>query len=230
MVRPELAAAVSRCRVVLRRVGFAGVDVPGMARGARRVVLVAAAGRLGGGGFAHGYLPMSRMPRTAPCRALALQVACLGGGGHAACSPAHGGPFFGLPYSHPKEPSMNLSKIRLSLTLIPAAALGLSALALPAAAQTASGASSAVRSNEQIDNQYKMDKKQCDAMKGNQKDVCEQQAQATRDKARADAKAGKEKAEANHDAAKARNEADYKVGKENAMRCPAMPRTPAWPT
>ncbi len=100
---------------------------------------------------------------------------------------------------------MNLSKIRLSLTLIPAAALGLSALALPAAAQTASGASSAVRSNEQIDNQYKMDKKQCDAMKGNQKDVCEQQAQATRDKARAEAKA--------------RNEADYKVGKE---KCDAM--------
>jgi hypothetical protein len=87
---------------------------------------------------------------------------------------------------------MNLSKIRLSLTLVPAAALCLSALAAPVFAQTAAGASTPVRSNEQIDNQYKMDKKQCDGMKGNQKDVCQQQAEATRDKARADAKAGKE--------------------------------------
>lgn len=79
---------------------------------------------------------------------------------------------------------MNLSKIRLSMRFAPAAALCLSALALPAAAQT-----TPVRTSEQIDNQYKMDKKQCDAMKGNQKDVCQKQAEATRDKAKADAKA-----------------------------------------
>lgn len=113
---------------------------------------------------------------------------------------------------------MNLSKIRLSTTLAPAAALCLATIALPAAAQTSAGAAP-MRSNEQIDNQYKMDKKQCDAMKGNQKDVCLKQAEATRDKAKADAKAGKEKAEANHDAAKARNDADYKVGKE---KCDAL--------
>ena len=47
---------------------------------------------------------------------------------------------------------MKLSNTRLSLTLIPAAALCLSALALPVAAQTTQ-----VRSSEQIDNQYKMD-------------------------------------------------------------------------
>ena len=50
---------------------------------------------------------------------------------------------------------MNLSKIRLSMTLVPAAALCLSALALPASAQT-----TPVRSSEQIDKQDKMDKKQ----------------------------------------------------------------------
>ncbi|MFY3310101.1 hypothetical protein [Achromobacter ruhlandii] len=113
---------------------------------------------------------------------------------------------------------MNLSKIRLSMTLVPAAAVCLAALALPVSAQTSSGAAP-VRSNEQINDQYKMDKKQCDAMKGNQKDVCQKQAEANRDKAKADAKAGKEKAEANHDAAKARNDADYNVGKE---KCDAM--------
>jgi hypothetical protein len=113
------------------------------------------------------------------------------------------------PGPYPKESVMNLSK-----TVCPAIALCLSALAFQASAQT-----TPVRSSDQIDNQYKMDKKQCDGMKGNQKDVCQQQAEANRDKAKADAKAGKEKAEANHDAAKTRNDADYKVGKE---KCDAM--------
>lgn len=106
--------------------------------------------------------------------------------------------------------------MKLSRTICPAFALCLSVLAFQASAQ--SGAMG-VRSDEQIDNQYKMDKKQCDGMKGNAKDVCQQQAEATRDKARADAKAGKEKAEANRDATKARNDADYKVGKE---KCDGM--------
>jgi len=109
---------------------------------------------------------------------------------------------------------MNVSK-----AVLPAVALSLSALAFQVPAQTASGGATAVRSNEQINDQYKLDKKRCDALKGNQKDVCQQQAEATRDKAKADAKAGKEKAEATHDAAKTRNEADYKVGKE---KCDAM--------
>ncbi|MGY6272256.1 hypothetical protein ACXIUT_21425 [Achromobacter denitrificans] len=110
---------------------------------------------------------------------------------------------------------MNLSK-----AVLPAVALSLSALAFQASAQTApAGGATAVRSSQQIDDQYKLDKKRCDAMKGNQKDVCQEQAEATRDKAKADAKAGKEKAEATHDAAKTRNDADYKVGKE---KCDAM--------
>lgn len=109
--------------------------------------------------------------------------------------------------------------MNLSRTVCPAIALCLSAVAFQASAQTMQGGSTPVRSDEQIDNQYKMDKKACDGMKGNPKDVCQQQAEATRDKARADAKAGKAKAEANHDAAKARNDADYKVGKE---KCDAM--------
>ncbi|ASC67692.1 hypothetical protein EUC41_03550 [Achromobacter denitrificans] len=109
---------------------------------------------------------------------------------------------------------MNLCK-----AVLPAVALGLSALAFQAPAQTASGGATAVRTDKQINDQYKMDKKHCDAMKGNQKDVCQQQAEATRDKAKADAKASKEKAEATHDAAKTRNDADYKVGKE---KCDAL--------
>lgn len=104
--------------------------------------------------------------------------------------------------------------MKLSKTICPIVALGLSALAFQASAQT-----TPVRTDAQIDNQYKMDQKQCDGMKGNAKDVCQQEAKATRDKAKADAKAGKEKAEATHDAAKTRNDADYKVGKE---KCDAM--------
>jgi len=109
--------------------------------------------------------------------------------------------------------------MNLSTTVCPAIALCLSAVAFQASAQTTQGGSPPVRTNDQIDNQYKMDKKACDGMKGNQKDVCQQQAEANRDKAKADAKAGKEKAEANHDAAKVKNDADYKVGKE---KCDAM--------
>ncbi|MBO9329345.1 hypothetical protein A6B37_05190 [Achromobacter sp. HZ01] len=108
--------------------------------------------------------------------------------------------------------------MKLSLAVLPAVALGLSALAFQAPAQPASGAA-AVRSDDQIDDQYKLDKKRCDAMKGNQKDICQQEAEASRDKAKAEAKAGKQKAEANRDAAKTRNDADYKVGKE---KCDAM--------
>ena len=88
---------------------------------------------------------------------------------------------------------MNLSK-----TICPAFALCFSVLAFQASAQTGT---TGVRTNDQIDNQYKMDKKQCDGMKGNAKDVCQKQA------------------EASHDAAKTRNDADYKVGKE---KCDAM--------
>jgi septal ring factor EnvC (AmiA/AmiB activator) len=109
---------------------------------------------------------------------------------------------------------MNVSK-----AVLPAVALSLFALAFQAPAQTAAGGAAAVRSDEQIDDQYKLDKKRCDAMKGNEKDICQEQAEATRDKAKADAKAGKEKAEASHDAARTRNEADYKVGKE---KCDAL--------
>lgn len=106
--------------------------------------------------------------------------------------------------------------MKLSKTICPAFALCFSVLAFQASAQTGAAAA---RTDDQIDNQYKMDRKQCDGMKGNAKDVCQQQADATRDKAKADAKAAKEKAEASHDAAKTRNDADYKVGKE---KCDAM--------
>lgn len=109
--------------------------------------------------------------------------------------------------------------MNLSRTVCPPIALCLSALAFQAGAQTPQGGSAQLRTDDQIDNQYKMDKKACDAMKGDQKDVCVKQADATRDKARADARAGKEKAEANHEAAKAKNDADYKVGK---AKCDAL--------
>ncbi|MDQ6217434.1 hypothetical protein NMF62_30455, partial [Achromobacter insolitus] len=65
---------------------------------------------------------------------------------------------------------MNLSRV-----VFPAVALSLSALAFQAQAQTTQGGTTTVRSNEQIDNQYKLDKKRCDGMKGNEKDVCQQQ-------------------------------------------------------
>lgn len=73
--------------------------------------------------------------------------------------------------------------------------------------------------SDQIKAQYKAEIKQCDTLKGNDKDVCEKQAEAKRDSAKADAKAGKKDAEAQHDAAEEKHDAAYDVAKE---KCDAM--------
>ncbi|NYT83653.1 hypothetical protein H0A70_19425 [Alcaligenaceae bacterium] len=73
--------------------------------------------------------------------------------------------------------------------------------------------------SDQIDAQYDAAMKQCDGMKGNDKDVCKKEAKAQRDSAEADMKAGKKTAEARHDAVKEKRDAAYDVAKE---KCDAM--------
>jgi len=69
-------------------------------------------------------------------------------------------------------------------------------------------------SSSMIKDQYKADKKQCNSIKGNDKDVCMKQAKAKRDSALADAKQAKKDAQARHTANKTKNEANYEVAKE----------------
>ena len=66
---------------------------------------------------------------------------------------------------------------------------------------------------------YKVAKKRCDALAGNDKDVCMQEAKAQEQKTRADAKARKESSQAGAEAREDKREADYKVAKE---KCDAL--------
>ena len=82
---------------------------------------------------------------------------------------------------------------------------------MSSAGSTASGASGATmdlgpapQSKDQIKDQYDMDKKTCDGMDGNAKDVCEAEAKAKRDFAEADREAYEKKRDAQYDVAKAR--------------------------
>lgn len=74
-------------------------------------------------------------------------------------------------------------------------------------------------SSDMIKSQYNADKKQCDGMSGNDKDVCIKQAKAKRDSARADAKEAKKEAKARHSANKEKTDANYSVAKE---KCDAL--------
>jgi hypothetical protein len=68
---------------------------------------------------------------------------------------------------------------------------------------------------DRIEAAYKQDKKACDSMSGNAKDVCVEQAKAKEKIAKADAEASyKGTEDARHDARIARAEANYAVAKE----------------
>lgn len=69
-------------------------------------------------------------------------------------------------------------------------------------------------SSDMIKSQYKADRKQCDGLSGNDKDVCMKQAKAKRDSAQADAKQAKKNAKARHTANKEKTDANYSVAKE----------------
>ena len=62
----------------------------------------------------------------------------------------------------------------------------------------------APHTKDQIKDQYDMDKKACDGMDGNAKDVCEAEAKAKRDFAEADREAYEKKRDAQYDVAKVR--------------------------
>jgi len=70
-----------------------------------------------------------------------------------------------------------------------------------------------VKSSDQIKDEYKAAKDQCDALSGNQKDACVERAKAARTNAEADAKVGKADAKARRDVAEDRREADYDAAK-----------------
>lgn len=82
----------------------------------------------------------------------------------------------------------------------------------PAAAQYKADKSKA-------DADYKMAKKKCGPLKGNDKDVCEKEAKAAHESTIADAKAKRKGVEADKDAMKDKNDANYDVAKE---KCDAM--------
>lgn len=92
-------------------------------------------------------------------------------------------------------------------------------LAFGAAAFPAHASHHAAMTSDQINAQHDAATKQCDAMKGDQKDVCNKRADADKDKAQAQAKADKEKAEANRDVSKAKRDGDYDV---ELKKCDAM--------
>jgi len=83
-----------------------------------------------------------------------------------------------------------------------------------------SGASqSGMQTNDQIDAQHRSDRKKCENLSGNEKDVCEKQADARRDSAEADTRQAKKQSEARHEAAQEKRDAGYDVAKE---KCDAM--------
>lgn len=108
---------------------------------------------------------------------------------------------------------MNLKYLRNT------AIVGFLAFASSAALTLNVASAQSVMSPDQIKTQYKADMKNCDAMKGNDRDVCKKEAKAKRDSAKADAKAGKKEAEARHDATKEKRDAAYDVAKE---KCDAI--------
>ena len=110
---------------------------------------------------------------------------------------------------------MNTRKMQYVKPILGGALLCLASLGTSAYAQT----THAVRSADQIKAQYKADMKQCDTLKGNDKEVCEKQAKANRDGALADAKMGKKKSEAEHDAVKDKRNAQYGV---EMKKCDAL--------
>ncbi|WDZ97146.1 cell envelope biogenesis protein TolA [Herbaspirillum sp. WKF16] len=66
---------------------------------------------------------------------------------------------------------------------------------------------------------YKVAKKKCGPLKGNDKDVCQKEAKAAHESAVADAKAKQKGADATKDARKDKNDANYDVAKE---KCDAL--------
>lgn len=100
------------------------------------------------------------------------------------------------------------------LTLLASLTLAISATTLPAYAQ-----SDATMTSHQIDARYDAAEKQCDAMKGDQKDICLKQADADKDTAKAQAKAAKKKAQADYKASKVKRNGDYDVAMK---KCDAL--------
>lgn len=74
-------------------------------------------------------------------------------------------------------------------------------------------------SDEARKSRYEAEKKRCETMQGDQKDICEKKAETDRDTAKADSERAKKNAEADRDANKDKKEAQYDLEKE---KCEAM--------
>ncbi|MFL9923231.1 cell envelope biogenesis protein TolA [Herbaspirillum lusitanum] len=99
--------------------------------------------------------------------------------------------------------------------------LGAAAMGMTATASYAADAAKAQYKADvkKADADYKLAKKKCGPLKGNDKDVCEKEAKAAHESTIADAKAKNKTVDASKDAAKDKNDANYDVAKE---KCDAM--------
>lgn len=77
----------------------------------------------------------------------------------------------------------------------------------------------AAMSDDQIDQRYEAEKKRCENLEGDEKDVCEKQAETNRDQAKADSKQSAKTADARHEANKEKKDAQFELEKE---KCKAM--------
>src|SRR5690606_27197434 len=122
------------------------------------------------------------------------------------------------------KPALGTLLLGLSLTTFTAFAQSSNdAQARPGAtsAQEATQGSRAagVMSDEERERRYDAEKKRCDNLQGDEKDVCQKQAEANRATAKAESERRKQTAEASRDANKKEKDGQYDVEKE---KCGAM--------
>ncbi|TWC62412.1 cell envelope biogenesis protein TolA [Herbaspirillum sp. SJZ099] len=105
-------------------------------------------------------------------------------------------------------------------TIIATMIFGAAAIGMQGAAFAADPNAAQYKADKaRADADYKMAKKKCGPLRGNDQDVCEKEAKAAHESALADAKAKRKNAEADKDARKDKNDANYDAAKE---KCDAM--------
>lgn len=109
----------------------------------------------------------------------------------------------------------NMKKI-IATVIFTASAIGLCSTSAFAADATKAQYKADV---SKADADYKMAKKKCGPLSGNDKDVCQKEAKAAHESAVADAKVKRKDMDASKDAQKDKNAANYDVAKE---KCDAM--------
>lgn len=121
------------------------------------------------------------------------------------------------------KPALGTLLLGLGLTAFTALAQtsnGAPPAAGPAATQgTSQSTQAGAMSDDQLQRRYEAEKKRCENLKGDEKDICEKQAEANRDAAKAESERSAKTAEATHDANKEKKDAQYEVEKK---KCEAL--------